>query len=443
MYGDLTKGSIPKTMISFSIPFLIACFLQSFYGLADLFIIGRFNSADVITAVSTGSQVLHMLTVIIIGLATGTMIMTSRQVGQGRQDKVGVIIAQSITIFAVMAVISVIILVLSTNFFVTILSVPIESVQSAKDYMIVCYIGLPFVIFYNLIASIFRGLGDTRHPMYIVMLTGVINVIGDYVFVGVYHMGAFGAALATSLSQLMSVVLGILLLRHLKLFTLKKSDFKIERKIIHHIFSIGVPIACQEGFIQVSFMVITAIANSRGVEIAAAVGIVEKIIGFFFLVPSAMLSTVSAVAAQNAGAQLHDRAKESLKFGIEVIVINGFVIWLTCQFFAPVIVSIFIKNNPVVINYGAQYLRAYTIDTMLAGIHFCFSGFFSAYQQSIYSFIHNVLSVILVRIPLCFAASYVFPHNLYPMGLAAPLGSILSIGICLVFYKKNLNKWLQ
>ena len=203
---------------------------------------------------------------------------------------------------------------------------------------------------------------------------------------------------------------------------------------------IGVPVAFQEGLIQVSFLVITAIANSRGVNVAAAVGIVEKIISFLFLVPSSMLSTVSAVTAQNAGAGKHDRGRLALRYGISVCVSVGFVVFLICQFASEGIVGLFVVNEPEVVRLGGQYLRSYSIDCAVAGIQFCFSGYFSAYGKSQYSFLHNIISIATVRIPGAWFASVLFPATLYPMGLAAPMGSLLSSVICVFLYRRLVGE---
>ena len=197
---------------------------------------------------------------------------------------------------------------------------------------------------------------------------------------------------------------------------------------------VGVPIAAQDGLIQVSFLVITAIANRRGVDVAAAVGIVEKIICFVFLVPSAMLSTVSAMAAQNAGAGKHGQGRRVLYYGMGICVVFGLAVGIACQFLATPILALFAKDEPKVVRLGAQYLKSYIFDCGLAGIHFCFSGYFCAYGKSVYSFVHNIISVIAVRIPGAYFASVIFPATLYPMGWAAPMGSLLSALICVGFF---------
>ncbi|XCP84591.1 MATE family efflux transporter [Roseburia hominis] len=436
MQKDLTQGSVIRNLLYFSLPYLLSCFLQTFYGLADLFITGQFNGANVISAVSIGSQVTHMLTVIIVGLAMGTTVTISHAIGAKKPEQAAKGIGNTVSLFAVFSLLLTVILILSLDQIIAVISTPPEAVSQARDYLLICFVGVPFITAYNVISSIFRGLGDSKSPMYFVAIAGIINVVLDFLFIGPMKMGAAGAAYATVIAQALSVVFALLALTRRKLgIPLKKQDFHFDRSALSSILRVGVPISVQDGFIQVSFLVITAIANSRGVVAAASVGIVEKIISFLFLVPSAMLSSVSAIAAQNAGAGLHAQGRKVLRYAVEICVVFGGIVAIICQFWSEPILGLFVHDNPDVIIMGGQYLRAYVFDCIVAGIHFCFSGYFCAYNKAYLSFIHNLVSILLIRIPGAYLASVHFPHTLYPMGLAAPLGSLLSALICIsVFF---------
>ena len=437
MVNNLTEGSIIKNLLRFSLPYLLACFLQTFYGLADLFIIGQFNGAASITAVSVGSQVTHMLTVIIVGLAMGSTVTISRAIGAKNSAEAAKGIGNTVLVFGIFAIVATIVLLIFTDGIISILATPTEAIAETKEYLTVCFIGVPFIVGYNVISSIFRGLGDTKRPMYFVAIAGVINIILDYIFIGPLGMGAMGAALATIIAQCCSVILALIAMKRIDLgVSVGKNDLKYDSKISKDIIRVGSPIALQDGFIQIAFLVITIIANMRGVDVAAAVGIVEKVICFMFLVPSAMLSAVSALVAQNVGAGKHDRGRKTLAYGIYISVAVGIFFALVCQFKADWIISVFSKTEPDVIVLGAQYLKAYALDCAIAGVHFCFSGYFCAYQRSMLSFAHNLASIVLVRIPGAYLAAVLFPATLYPMGLAAPLGSLLSSIICIVAYLK-------
>lgn len=440
MKRDLTSGSVVKNLLYFSIPYLLSCFLQTFYGLADLFIIGLFNEAASTTGVSVGSQLTHMLTLIIAGLAMGSTVLIGNAVGSKNKKETSRIIGNSTFLFIIFAVVMTIVLVLLVDPILNLLSTPQEAMSEAHNYVLICFAGVPFITAYNVISSIFRGLGDTKSPLVFVAIAGVFNVVLDYILIGPGGMGAAGAAVATISAQAVSVIVSLIfLLKSRYGIKISKSDIRPDKLLLKKILGIGVPVACQDGLIQVAFLVITAIANGRGLEISAAVGIVEKVITFLFLVPSAMLASVSALAAQNSGAGKHDRSIATLKWALAICVIYGAVTLVICELCPAWIVSLFTNDNAV-ITYGAQYLRGYAFDVMIAGVHFCLGGFFCAYGKSIYSFIQNIAAIVFVRIPGAYLASILFPENLLPMGAAVPLGSLLSAIIAVIFFMHMKKK---
>ena len=296
------------------------------------------------------------------------------------------------------------------------------------------FAGIPFITAYNIISSIFRGIGDSKSPMYFIGIACVSNILLDYIFIGVMGLGSAGAALGTTISQTISVaVSAFVILKRKTGLVLKRTNFRVHRDAASRILKIGVPVALQDGFIQISFLIITIIANRRGLNDAAAVGIVEKIIGMLFLVPSSMLSAVSALAAQNIGAGKPDRAVKTLRYAIIICVSFGALAVCTIQLLAKPVIGLF-ADSPEVVLLGSQYIRGYIFDCIFAGIHFCFSGYFCACAKSGISFLHNVLSIILVRIPGAYLTSTLFPDTLLPMGIAVALGSVLSSVICVIFY---------
>ena len=316
MEKNLTSGSVFKNMMLFSLPYLLSYFLQTLYGMADLFIIGQFEGVASTTAVSVGSQVMHMLTVILVGLAMGTTVAVGQAVGAGDRKKASLSIGNTVTLFLGVSVALTAVLLLCVRPIVGIISTPEEAVEGTVRYLTICFIGIPFITAYNIISSIFRGLGDSKSPMYFIAIACVANIILDYVFMGVFHIGPAGAALGTIISQTISVITALVAMGKKKIgIRVAGGDLKPQGKVMGQLLRVGVPVACQDGLIQVAFIIITIIANRRGLSDAAAVGIVEKIISFVFLVPSSMLSTVSALCAQNIGAGKHDRAAKTLQYG--------------------------------------------------------------------------------------------------------------------------------
>ena len=433
MQNDLTQGNLFSNILHFSIPFFLSYFLQTLYGLADLLIVGQYNGADVISAVSIGSQVMHMFTVMIVGLAMGTTVMIGRMVGSKEEEKKRLAIGNSFTLFIGLSFLLMIGLSLCVKPILSLLSTPFQSMDEASKYLRICFLGIPFIVLYNLFSSIFRGLGDSKSPMIFIAIACIINIVLDLIFIGPIHMKAVGAAYATVIAQVISVFFALLALTKMKL-NLKKNDFKINHETLFSILKIGIPIMVQDGFIQISFLIITMIANQRGVDVAAAVGIVEKIISFLFLVPSSMLSTVSTIVSQSMGAKEEKRAQDTLYYCIGISVGYGLIVALICQIAAESILALFTSDSTV-ITLGSQYLHSYVLDCVVAGVHFCFSGFFAANNYSILSFVHNLASIILARIPGAYFASIWYPDTLFPMGLAAPIGGMISIVICLIAYR--------
>lgn len=434
MKRNLAEGSILKNIVFFSLPYLLSYFLQTLYGMADLFIIGQFDGIDSTTAVSIGSQVMNMITVMIVGLAMGSTVVIGRSVGAGDKKRASNEIGNTITLFMVVSLVLTAVLLIFVKPIVSVVSTPTEAVDGTISYLTICFIGIPFITAYNIISSIFRGMGDSKSPMYFIAVACAANIALDYLFIGVLDFDTAGAALGTTLSQTVSVIVSLtVIIKRKNLISICLKDLKPKVILMKNILKIGIPVAFQDGFIQISFIIITIIANRRGLDDAAAVGIVEKLIGILFLVPSSLLSTVSVISAQNLGAGKPERAKATLRYATIINVSIGIVSAVSMQFFAEGAVGLFTSDTNVIV-YGGEYMRSYVWDCILAGVHFCFSGYFCACGKSGISFLHNFLSIVLARVPIAYFASKMFADTLFPMGFAAPIGSVLSVIICVIAY---------
>ena len=444
MEKNLTTGSVFKNILFFSLPYLLSYFLQTLYGMADLFIIGQFEGVASTTAVSIGSQVMHMLTVMIVGLAMGSTVSIGQTVGAGDRKKAASGIGNTVTLFMCLSVVLTVVLLIFVRPVVNIMSTPEAAMSGTIEYLTICFIGIPFITAYNIISSIFRGLGDSKSPMYFIAVACAANIALDYLFMGALHLGPSGAALGTTLSQAVSVIIALVVIRrHSGALAVKKTDFRPARPVMAKLLRIGVPIAMQDGLIQIAFIIITVIANRRGLNDAAAVGIVEKIISFLFLVPSSMLSTVSALGAQNIGAGKPERARLTLRYAACIAICFGVCMMILMQFAAEPVVSLFTdsaqSDGAEVIRLGGQYMRGYVWDCIFAGVHFSFSGYFCACGRSGLSFLHNISAILLVRVPGVYLTSLFFPDTLFPMGLATSMGSLLSVIICVIAYTVILS----
>lgn len=445
MEKNLTDGSVLKNIFTFSLPYLLSYLLQTLYGMADLYIIGKYGTVAQTTAVSIGSQVMHMLTVMLVGLAMGATVLIGQAIGGADKKRAARGIGNTVTIFMTVAAVLTVLLVMLVKPVVLWMSTPTDAIPGTTAYLTICFIGIPFITAYNVISAVFRGMGDSKSPMYFIAVACAANILLDYIFMGILHLGPAGAALGTILAQAVSVVVSLIVISRKDTgIRLTKADFMPDRPIMSKILTIGVPIAIQDGLIQIAFIVITVIANHRGLNDSAAVGIVEKIISFLFLVPSSMLSTVSALGAQNIGAGKPERATATLRYAVFLAVGFGVTVAVAIQFHAETLVALFTDTATAegmeVVRLGGEYLRGYVWDCIFAGIHFCFSGYFCAIGKSGISFLHNMVAIVLMRVPGVYLTSKMFPDTLFPMGLATASGSVISSVICVIAFLLLMRK---
>lgn len=440
MQKSLTTGSVLKNIVCFSLPYLLSYFLQTLYGMADLFIIGQYEGVASTTSVSIGSQVMHVLTVIMVGLTMGSTVSIGQAVGAKQHKKAAACIGNTVTLFAALSLVLTAVLLLCARPITRLMATPEAAMEGTVRYLTICFLGIPFITAYNIISAVFRGMGDSKRPMYFVAVACAANIALDYLFMGALRMGPAGAALGTTLAQTISVIAALLALRrHPADVRVSRRDFHPQRSVLARMLRIGLPVAAQDGFIQVSFILITILANQRGLTDAAAVGIVEKIMSFLFLIPSSMLSAVSAIGAQNIGAGKPERARQTLGYAILIAAGVGLVLAIWIQFTAQSIVALFTQDAAVAAA-GGDYLRGYIWDSFFAGVQFSFSGYFCACGKSGLSFLHNFLSIVLARVPGAYLACKRFPNTLYPMGLASAAGSLLSIIICVIAYAALMRR---
>lgn len=441
MDKDLTQGSIAKTLARFSFPFFLSYFLQTLYGMADLFIIGQFDGTASTTAVSIGSQIMHVITVIIVGLAMGSTVTIGQSVGKGDKEEASKAIGNSFILFIFIALVLTVILISRRDFIIGFLSTPVTAIPGTMSYLTICFIGIPFITVYNIISSFLRATGDSKSPLYFILVACIANIALDYIFIGGLRLGPLGAALGTTLSQSLSVFISLYVIKRKDTgLWFKKKFFAPDPLIMKRILKIGVPVGLQDGFIQVSFIVLTILANMRGLTDAAACGVVEKIISIFFIVPSSMLQSLSVLVAQNTGAGQDSRALSFLKYSCLVACSFGIIASVLVFLDAESLIGMFSSDAAVVIS-GSNYIRGYISDSIFAGFHFSMSGYFCGRGHSAISFIHNTLSMLLVRIPLAFFGATHFRDTLLPMGLASPAGSLFSCIICIIFFIRIQKKY--
>ncbi len=430
---SFTSGGVLGSLIKFAIPVFVAMFLQSLYGAVDLLVVGQFAETIDVSGVATGSLLMQTVTMIITGLSMGVTVYVGQKIGEKKDEEAGKAIGSGIVLFILLGAVLSVSLVFFTKQLANLLHAPSEAYVQTCEYITVCGIGTIFIGLYNLLGAIFRGIGDSKTPLFTVFVACIINIVCDLLFVAVLGLGAMGAALATIIAQAVSVIVSVLIIIKKTLpFKLKKEYIRFNRQLILHELRLGTPIALQEFLVGVSFMVIQTVVNAIDVTASAGVGVADKVCAFIMLVPSAFSQSISAFVAQNIGAGYKDRALKALKYGILTSLCIAVFIGSFTFFKGNILANIF-TNDGEVIEQAFNYLRAYAIDTLFTAILFCYIGYYNGCGKTLFVMVQGIVGAFCVRIPVVFIMSSLPNSTLFHIALATPVSSIVQILLCIIF----------
>ena len=441
--ADFTQGNILKKLVAFMMPILGALILQAAYGAVDLLVVGRFGSTSGLSAVSTGSQVLNLVTFVVIQFAMGITVLIARYLGEKRPEKIGAVIGGGAVVFTMMSVALFIAMVGFARPISVLMQAPAEAVDLTASYVRICGAGIFFIVAYNLLSAIFRGLGDSKSPLLFVLVACIVNIIGDLVLVAGLHMDAAGAAIATVTAQALSVVFAVMLLLKKDLpFAITKKDFRLNPQC-RKFLKIGLPLALQEFLTQISFLALCAFVNRLGLEASSGYGVACKIVNFAMLVPSSLMQSMASFVSQNVGAGKKKRAKQSMFTGIGVGLAVGCVVFVLVLFKGDVLCSLF-STDAAVIQNGFAYLKGFAPETLVTAILFSMIGYFNGNNKTVWVMTQGLIQTLLVRLPLAYFMSIQPNASLTKIGLAAPVattvGIVLNVGFFIYLNRAEQRK---
>lgn len=441
--ADFTQGSILKKLCRFMLPVLGALILQAAYGAVDLLVVGRFGSTSGLSAVSTGSQVLNLVTFVVTQLAMGVTVLIARYIGEKREKEIGAVLGGAAVVFTILAGCLFVLLVLFARPISVLMQAPQEALALTTSYVRICSCGILFIVAYNVLSAVFRGLGDSRSPLLFVLVACLVNVAGDLVLVAGLHLDAAGAALATVLAQAVSVGCALAILRRKKLpFTFRKSDVRLNEQC-RRFLAIGLPLALQEFLTQLSFLALCAFVNRLGLAASSGYGVASKIVSFVMLVPSALMQSMASFVAQNIGAGNVKRAKKSMFTGIAVGVAFGIVMFALVLRKGDVLAGLF-STDAEVVRRGFEYLRGFAPETIVTAVLFSMIGYFNGSNQTLWVMIQGLIQTLLVRLPLAYYMSIQPNASLTKIGISAPVatvvGIVLNIGCFLYLNRRDAAK---
>lgn len=431
--NNFTEGSILKKLSLFMLPVLGALILQAAYGAVDLLVVGRFGSTAGLSAVSTGSQLMNLVTFMVTQLAMGATVLIARYLGEKKPERIGAVLGGATVVFAILAAVLFALLVFFAHPIAVLMQAPSEALGLTTRYVRICGMGIFFIVAYNMLAAIFRGLGDSKSPLLFVLVACLINIAGDLLFVAGFKMDAAGAAIATVMAQAVSVVLAIVILLKKDLpFTLKKSDFRLNPQC-RKFLQVGLPLALQEVLTQASFLALCAFVNRLGLTASSGYGVASKIVSFAMLIPSALMQSMASFVAQNVGASKPKRAKQAMFTGMGIGLVFGCAVFALVMLKGDVLAGIF-STDAEVVQKGFEYLKGFAPETILTAILFSMLGYFNGNNKTVFVMIQGLVQTLLVRLPMSYLMSIQPNASLTKIGLAAPVSTLVGVLLNTAFY---------
>ncbi len=430
---DFTTGSIPIKMVRFMLPILAALVLQAMYSAVDLMIVGHFGTTAGISGIATGSNVMNLFTFFTANIAVGVTVLLGRYLGEHREDRIGKLIGGAVVFFAVLSLLFSVIMFVFARPIAGIMQAPEEAVELTVQYIRICAVGFIFVVFYNFISSVMRGMGNSKLPLIFVAIACVVNIIGDLVLVAGFHMNVVGAAIATIFAQAVSVVLSVIIIFKQKLpFTIGKRDFRLNEEV-KLFFFIGLPLGFQEILTNGTFLALCAFVNRMGLDCSSGYGVAQKIQAFVMLIPVAIMQSIASFVAQNVGAKREDRGISALRWSMGIGVLIGLCVAVGIFFKGDVVAEIF-SDDSAVIARAFEFMKGFAPEAFLTSVLFSFMGYFNAHSRSFFVMLMGILQSLIVRLPLSYYMSIRPNANLTGVGLAAPTATVFGILLGFAYY---------
>jgi len=432
MEQRLLKENVFKALMIFALPYMFSNLLQVLYGSTDLFVVGQFGHTFDISGVSIGSQTMALITNLILGLTTGVTVLLGQYLGSKSYRDLSKMIGGAIVLFLIIALGLTFVMLSFNNEITLLMNTPKEAIEATKSYLSICSAGIIFIVGYNVVSSILRGLGDSKTPLLFVFIACMINIV----LVGYFHMGAKGAAIATVSAQGFSFLFALVYLCKKGIgYSFYKEDICFS-KYIQKIMQIGFPLGLQSVLVNISFLIITIIANQMVLIASASLGVVEKLMGFLMLPAIALGSALASLIALNVGAKQYKRAKQTLKYAISISLAFAIIVTTICEIDGTILTCIFTNNQDVIKN-GALYLKTYSIDCLLTSFLFCINGYLNGYEKTVFTMVHSLVATFVGRIPLTLLFSKIPNVTLFHMGIAAPLSTMISLVMIFIYFKKT------
>ena len=437
MTNDMTTGNPVKLILLFSIPLLIGNIFQQFYSMVDTIIVGRFVGVEALAAVGTTSSMVFLVNGFVMGLTSGFAVLISQK--YGAKDEVGVkeAVASSIILSIIATILVTFISVLSAKPLLTLMNTPSNIMKDASTYIIILYAGNIAIIFYNMMAAILRALGDSKTPLYFLIVSSVLNIILDLVLIINFKMGVAGAAYATVISQGVSAILCVIYTyKRYKILRLKKDDFKVKKKYYRKHLKVGIPMALQFSITSIGIMTVQSAINIFGSTVIASYAASSKVLQLVMQPATTLGVTMATYCGQNIGAKRYDRIKEGVKKCVQISIITSVISAIILIFLGKYFVMMFVSNpDAEILSYAQQVLNISAIFFIPLGLIFVYRNALQGIGDSFIPMMAGVYELVARAV-----VAFTLPKVLEFMGicLADPVAWFAAvIPLAYTYYKRE------
>lgn len=444
---DMTEGSPWKKIILFAVPMLVGNIAQQLYNTVDSVVVGNYVGDNALAAVGSAGPILNLLIVLFVGISVGAGIMVSQYLGARDREKLSVTIGNCITLTAIATLFVMVAASLVARPLLELLDTPESIIDWCHSYLLILFIGSAGLAYYNILSGILRGLGDSMSALAYLLVSTVINIILDLLFVAKLGMGVNGVALATVIAQFISALLCQMRLMKMKeYFDMKKEYLKVEREYSGKIIRLGLPSGITQAILSMAMIVVQSLTNSFGEMFIAANVIVMRVDGFAMMPNFSFGTAMTTYAGQNVGARRDDRVESGAKQGTLIAVVVSAVITGLILLFGKVLMGIFTKT-PELVELSRDMMGILAVGYIAMAVTQSLSGVMRGAGDTMTPMWISIVTTICIRVPIAYGISYLtrtpnLPHGRQECIFISLLVSwVLGALITFVFYKRG--KWKE
>lgn len=437
--GLMIEGNIFKQLLYFSVPLIIGNLFQQLYNTVDSIVVGNFIGDNALAAVNSSGAIVNLLVSFFMGLAIGAGVVISNHYGAKEEENVHKAVHTSIALTFSAGIIATILGVVLTPYILEWMSVAPSVMGNSVLYLRIYFFGIAGLVIYNMGSGVLRAVGDSKHPLYYLIVSSIINIVLDLVFVVVFKWGIAGVAYATIIAQFASAFLTILQLTKAKdMYRLELKKVRFHKEIFKRIIKIGMPSAIQNTIVSLSNVVAQANINSFGKNAMAGAGSYMKVDGYVILPAMSYSMALTTFVGQNMGAQKYDRVKQGSKIGILMSAVTTMILSLLIVLLAPQIMAIF-SSSPAVIEIGMTMMYCVVPGYVLLAISHCFAGIMRGAGLTKIPMYVMIFCWCICRMIWITVMVNLF-HDIRFVFMGWPITWVLSCIILFIYYKRG--NWL-